>query len=55
VPDAGDLVRFKGWLVDEGAFVRLRTARGQSIMAACGQLGDGLGFSQKGLESFVLS
>jgi hypothetical protein len=38
-PDAGDLDRFKDWLVEERLFVRKRTARGQSIMAACGQLG----------------
>jgi 23S rRNA (adenine2503-C2)-methyltransferase len=42
-PDAVDLERFKGWLVDEKVFVRLRTARGQSITAACGQLGEALG------------
>ena len=44
-PEAQDLDRFRAWLVEEGLFVRLRTARGQSIMAACGQLGAAMGES----------
>jgi 23S rRNA (adenine2503-C2)-methyltransferase len=50
-PDAGDIDRFKDWLVEERVFVRKRTARGQSIMAACGQLGDGQALRMGGREA----
>jgi 23S rRNA (adenine2503-C2)-methyltransferase len=39
-PSEAGLHRFRDWLVKEKVFVRLRSSRGQKIMAACGQLGN---------------
>ena len=39
-PSEEGLHRFRDWLVKEKVFVRLRSSRGQNIMAACGQLGN---------------
>jgi 23S rRNA (adenine2503-C2)-methyltransferase len=38
-PGADAVERFRGALVDQGIFVRLRSSKGASIQAACGQLG----------------
>jgi 23S rRNA (adenine2503-C2)-methyltransferase len=38
-PSPEEVLRFCGWLAEEKLFVCLRQPRGQSIMAACGQLG----------------
>ncbi|MCF8066978.1 MAG: 23S rRNA (adenine(2503)-C(2))-methyltransferase RlmN [Desulfobacterales bacterium] len=40
-PSEDEIIRFRGWLVDEHVFVRMRSAKGQNVMAACGQLGNG--------------
>lgn len=45
-PSPEKVQRFCGWLSDERLFVRLRRPRGQSIMAACGQLGASLSSDQ---------
>jgi 23S rRNA (adenine2503-C2)-methyltransferase len=39
-PSADEVESFLGWLRDEGLPVRRRVTRGQSVMAACGQLGN---------------
>ncbi len=39
-PDEDEIVRFVGWLRDDGVSVRRRVTKGRSIMAACGQLGN---------------
>ncbi len=39
-PEEDEIVRFIGWLRDEGLPVRRRITKGRSIMAACGQLGN---------------
>ncbi len=39
-PSESGYNRFHGWLVDQKVFVRKRTAKGQNIMAGCGQLGN---------------
>lgn len=41
-PSPEQVRRFCSWLADEKIFVCLRQSRGQSIMAACGQLGASL-------------
>jgi 23S rRNA (adenine2503-C2)-methyltransferase len=38
-PSMEDIDRFYDWLIEDGLFVRIRTARGLGLMAACGQLG----------------
>ena len=38
-PDARGLEKFRSWLVANNLFVRVRSAKGQNLMAACGQLG----------------
>ena len=38
-PDIGAVERFRNALVEQGVFVRLRSAKGAGIHAACGQLG----------------
>lgn len=40
VPTEDEVVRFVGWLRDEGLPVRRRITKGRDAMAACGQLGD---------------
>jgi 23S rRNA (adenine2503-C2)-methyltransferase len=37
-PSGATIERFRQWLVEEGLFVRLRSARGRQVTAACGQL-----------------
>ena len=39
-PSEEEVVRFIGWLRDEGLPVRMRITKGRSVMAACGQLGN---------------
>ena len=39
-PEEEEIVRFIGWLRDDGLPVRRRITKGRSIMAACGQLGN---------------
>lgn len=39
-PTEDEVVRFIGWLRDEGLPVRRRITKGRSVMAACGQLGN---------------
>ncbi len=39
-PTEDEIDRFIGWLRDEGLPVRRRITKGQSVMAACGQLGN---------------
>jgi 23S rRNA (adenine2503-C2)-methyltransferase len=39
-PEEHEIERFIGWLRDEGLPVRRRITKGQSVMAACGQLGN---------------
>ncbi len=39
-PSEDDIVRFVGWLREDGVSVRRRVTKGRSIMAACGQLGN---------------
>lgn len=39
-PEEDEIVRFVGWLREEGIPVRRRVTKGRSIMAACGQLGN---------------
>lgn len=39
-PTEAEVVRFVGWLRDEGLPVRRRITKGRSAMAACGQLGN---------------
>ncbi len=39
-PTEDEIVRFIGWLREDGLAVRRRITKGRSIMAACGQLGD---------------
>jgi 23S rRNA (adenine2503-C2)-methyltransferase len=39
-PTQEEIERFLGWLREEGLPVRRRVTRGQSVMAACGQLGN---------------
>jgi 23S rRNA (adenine2503-C2)-methyltransferase len=39
-PTEAEVERFIGWLRDEGLPVRRRITKGQSVMAACGQLGN---------------
>jgi 23S rRNA (adenine2503-C2)-methyltransferase len=39
-PTEPEIERFVGWLRDEGLPVRRRITKGQSVMAACGQLGN---------------
>jgi 23S rRNA (adenine2503-C2)-methyltransferase len=39
-PTEAEIERFIGWLRDEGLPVRRRITKGQSVMAACGQLGN---------------
>ena len=39
-PEEDEIVRFIGWLRDDGLPVRRRITKGRSIMAACGQLGN---------------
>lgn len=41
-PGAADVQRFRGYLTEAGIFVRVRPSRGQSLCAACGQLGSSL-------------
>lgn len=38
-PDTAGVLRFRDWLVAEKVFVRLRSPRGRSLTAGCGQLG----------------
>lgn len=38
-PAAQNVLRFRDWLIEENVFVRLRSAKGGDIRAACGQLG----------------
>jgi 23S rRNA (adenine2503-C2)-methyltransferase len=38
-PEVMELERFRDFLVERGVFVRRRAPKGQTIMAACGQLG----------------
>ena len=38
-PDTGAVERFRGALIEQGIFVRLRSSKGAGIHAACGQLG----------------
>ena len=39
-PDEDEIVRFVGWLREDGVSVRRRVTKGRTIMAACGQLGN---------------
>lgn len=39
-PGARGLEKFRSWLVANNLFVRVRSAKGQNLMAACGQLGN---------------
>jgi 23S rRNA (adenine2503-C2)-methyltransferase len=39
-PSEDEVVRFVGWLREDGLAVRRRITKGRSIMAACGQLGN---------------
>jgi len=39
-PDDQTLIQFRDWLVAGGVFVRKRTARGDTLAAGCGQLGN---------------
>jgi 23S rRNA (adenine2503-C2)-methyltransferase len=39
-PEEDEIVRFIGWLREDGLPVRRRMTKGRSIMAACGQLGN---------------
>ena len=39
-PEEEDIYRFRDWLIEEKVFVRLRSPKGRSVMAACGQLGN---------------
>lgn len=39
-PSEDEIVRFVGWLREDGVSVRRRITKGRSIMAACGQLGN---------------
>jgi 23S rRNA (adenine2503-C2)-methyltransferase len=39
-PTEDEVVRFVGWLRDEGLAVRRRVTKGRKVMAACGQLGN---------------
>jgi 23S rRNA (adenine2503-C2)-methyltransferase len=39
-PSEDEVVRFIGWLREDGVAVRRRVTKGRSIMAACGQLGN---------------
>ena len=39
-PSEAEIVRFVGWLREDGVSVRRRVTKGRSIMAACGQLGN---------------
>jgi 23S rRNA (adenine2503-C2)-methyltransferase len=39
-PSEDEIVRFIGWLRDDGVPVRRRLTKGRGIMAACGQLGN---------------
>jgi 23S rRNA (adenine2503-C2)-methyltransferase len=39
-PTEDEVVRFVGWLRDEGLPVRRRVTKGRNVMAACGQLGN---------------
>ena len=39
-PEEEEIVRFIGWLREDGLPVRRRITKGRSIMAACGQLGN---------------
>ena len=39
-PTPDEVERFLGWLREEGLPVRRRITKGQSVMAACGQLGN---------------
>lgn len=39
-PGEDEIVRFVGWLREDGISVRRRVTKGRSIMAACGQLGN---------------
>ncbi len=39
-PEESEVVRFVGWLRDEGLRVRRRITKGRGTMAACGQLGN---------------
>ena len=39
-PDEYEIVRFVGWLREDGVSVRRRVTKGRTIMAACGQLGN---------------
>lgn len=41
-PHEAEIERFIGWLREEGLPVRERVAKGRSVMAACGQLGNPL-------------
>ena len=41
-PDTEGVLRFRDWLVAEKVFVRLRSSRGRSLTAGCGQLGAAL-------------
>ena len=45
-PTPEDVRRFCAWLVEKKLFVRQRSPRGQSILAACGQLGAALSSQQ---------
>lgn len=38
-PEGNEVQQFSAWLAEEKIFVRTRTAKGQRIMAGCGQLG----------------
>ena len=38
-PTAAQVTCFRDWLAGEGLFVRVRSSRGEGVMAACGQLG----------------
>lgn len=39
-PSHKDMVRFRNWLIEDNVFVRMRTEKGQNLLAACGQLGN---------------
>jgi 23S rRNA (adenine2503-C2)-methyltransferase len=39
-PSEDEIIRFVGWLREDGVSVRRRITKGRSIMAACGQLGN---------------
>jgi 23S rRNA (adenine2503-C2)-methyltransferase len=41
-PSPEEVARFRSALIAEGIFVRLRSAKGAAIRAACGQLGDAM-------------